>query len=277
MELSESSIPTPPLTFWEGIKYSHDPRLVLFHLRQVRAAEEMLAGVTDANPDAVRSALREIADDRQFLYSFLERHHAYAGREPQGHHFMFMSYEGGSPYFHQLVQYALVRLLKPETVVETGGTPGNSSAFILRALQRNQKGVLHTVDLPPAEGLDLSSADSHGAWIHEGIPAGQGSGWAVPVELRVRQQQHLGDAKQLLPEVLDSAGSVDLFIHDSDHSYEHMMFEFEAAWPYITPGGVLMSDDIGDNRSWADFTTQKSLRAYQAGGLGAARKPADRQ
>lgn len=273
MSIDQSNLPTPPLTFWQGLQYSHDPRLVLFHIRQLRAAEEMLQAVTGASPADVKAALQEIAQDRAFLGDFLARHERYAGREPKGYQFMFMSYQGGSPYFHQLVQYSLVRLLKPAIVVETGGTPGNSSAFILRALQRNDKGVLHTVDLPPTRTLDVSSPQPNGVWIHSGMPEGQSSGWAIPDDLRSRHYSHLGDAKELLPGVLDEAGTVELFIHDSDHSYEHMMFEFEAAWPHIPPGGVLMSDDIDDNASWADFTSKMGLTAYRTGGIGAARKP----
>jgi len=267
------NVPTPPLTFMQSIRYSHDPRLVWFHLQQVNAAETMLASVAQADRGAARAALKEIASDTAFLGEFLKRHQRYAGREPKGHQFMFMSYQGGSPYFHQLVQYALVRLLRPAVVVETGGTPGNSSAFILRALERNGKGELHTVDLPPTGKLERGAQYEHGAWIHENMPEGQESGWAVPETLRQRHQRHLGDARELLPQVLDAVETVDLFIHDSDHSYEHMMFEFRTAWPHIRPGGVLMSDDIDNNRSWADFTGEMGLSAYRTGGLGAARKP----
>lgn len=273
MSTDQSNLPTPPLTFWQGIRYSHDPRLVMFHMRQLRAAEALLQAVTGTSESSVQAALQEIAQDHDFLGDFLSRQQRYAGREPKGHQFMFMSYQGGSPFFHQLVQYALVRLLKPNTVVETGGTPGNSSAFILRALQRNDKGVLHTVDLPPTDTLDPETQHSQGVWIHAGMPEGQSSGWAIPDELRPRHHSHLGDAKDLLPGVLEEAGTVELFIHDSDHSYEHMMFEFETAWPHIAPGGALMSDDIDDNASWQDFTSKMNLHPYRTGGIGAVRKP----
>lgn len=267
------AIPTPPLTFWEGLRYSHDPRLVWFHVRQVRAAERMVAALSGAERQAVRRVLHEIAHDRAFLGDFLHLHHALAGREPRGHQFMFLSYQGGSPYFHQLVQYALVRLMQPQIVVETGGTPGNSSAFILRAMERNGCGTLHTIDLPPSGALDATRG--HGGWIHEGLPVGKGSGWAVPEYLRPRHRQHLGDAKDLLPQVLALVPQVDLFIHDSDHSYEHMLWEFTTAWPHVRPGGVVMSDDVDASAAWREFTTQQQLTTYRAGHLGAAAKPAD--
>ncbi len=271
---NDLSIPVPPLTFWEGLRYSHDPRLVWFHVQQVRAAERMVAALSGAQPANVRRALREIAHDKVFLSDFLHLHYTLAGREPRGHQFMFLSYQGGSPYFHQLVQYALVRLMQPQVVVETGGTPGNSSAFILRAMDRNGCGILHTIDLPPSGTLDAGQ-EQHGGWIHEGLPAGKGSGWAVPEYLRPRHRQHLGDAKDLLPQVLALVPQVDLFIHDSDHSYAHMMWEFTTAWPHVRPGGVVMSDDVDANTAWREFTTQQRLTTYRTGHLGAAGKPAD--
>ena len=271
MTMNDLQVPTPPLTFWEGLRYSHDPRLVWFHVRQVRAAEHMVAALAGVPRQAVRRALREIAHDVPFLSTFLSLHRTLAGREPRGHQFMFLSYQGGSPYFHQLVQYALVRLMQPEVVVETGGTPGNSSAFILRAMERNGRGILHTIDLPPTGTLDATRG--HGGWIHEGLPTGQGSGWAVPEYLRLRHRQHLGDAKDLLPQVLALVPQVDLFIHDSDHSYAHMMWEFTTAWPYVRPGGVVMSDDVDASAAWGEFTAQQQLTTYRAGHLGAAAKP----
>lgn len=47
------------------------------------------------------------------------------------------------------VLYLTVRLIKPETIVETGVSSGSSSAYILRALYDNQKGKLYSIDLPP--------------------------------------------------------------------------------------------------------------------------------
>lgn len=264
-------IPTPPLTFWQGLRYSHDPRLVAYHVRQVRAAEVMISALAGAAREAVRAALREIAADTAFLREFLWQHKTAAGRDPQGHNFMFLSWQGGSPYYHQLVQYALVRVMQPDVVVETGGTPGNSSAFILRAMDRSGRGTLHTVDLPPEGALDPGKG--HGGWIHEGMPAGKGSGWAVPEALRGRHRQHLGDAKALLPQVFESAPACDIFIHDSDHSYEHMLWEFTTAWPHVRPGGVIMSDDIDANAAWEEFTAARGLVTYRSGHLGAAGKP----
>ena len=47
--------------------------------------------------------------------------------------------------------YALVRLLDPDTIVETGVADGDSSAAMLQALQDNRReGQLFSTDLPPS-------------------------------------------------------------------------------------------------------------------------------
>jgi cephalosporin hydroxylase len=44
-----------------------------------------------------------------------------------------------------------------------------------------------------------------------------------------------------------------MFIHDSEHSYETMMAEYNLAWRRIKPGGLLLSDDTGRNEAFIDF------------------------
>lgn len=137
-----------------------------------------------------------------------------------------------------LIQYLLVRLSKPETVVETGVAAGYSSATILQALEDNNFGQLYSIDLPPT-GQRLS--DGH---IYS-LPAGKQLGWAVPETLHHRWHLILGDSREKLPNLLQKLGKIDIFIHDSLHTERHMMFEYETAWPFIKQGGLLLSDDIG--------------------------------
>ena len=44
-----------------------------------------------------------------------------------------------------------------------------------------------------------------------------------------------------------------MFLHDSLHTYSHMMYEYTTAWPYIRVGGVLLSDDIDFNEAFKQF------------------------
>jgi predicted O-methyltransferase YrrM len=55
---------------------------------------------------------------------------------------------GGSiDYESGTALYVLVRIFKPEVVVETGVANGVSSSFILKALDQNSRGKLYSIDL----------------------------------------------------------------------------------------------------------------------------------
>jgi hypothetical protein len=133
--------------------------------------------------------------------------------------------------------YVIVRIRKPDIVVETGVASGVTSSFILQALEDNDQGELHSIDLPPT-GRRLAN----GLTYH--IPSGKQSGWMIPDSLRHRWHLILGEsAKELLP-LLQQLGNIDIFLHDSLHTFENMRFEYEAAWPFITKDGILLSHDV---------------------------------
>lgn len=152
-----------------------------------------------------------------------------------------------------LLQYAIVRLLRPEIVVETGVANGVSSTYILYGLEKNRKGTLHSVGIP-----DPSF-----------VPAGQEMGWIVPEWLRGQWKLHIGDSKSLLSPLLQALGEIDVFIHDSLHTYEHMLFEFKEAHPHLRKGGVLIADDVRWNSAFEEFASAvRTERACVVRGVG---------
>ena len=152
--------------------------------------------------------------------------------------------------------YLLVRKLAPETVVETGVCSGYSSALILKAMQLNNKGKLHSIDYPEVLGKSYESGDF---WEGKGgavIPPGEESGWLIPDYLKDRWVLQLGKTQELLEPLLKELVSIDMFIHDSEHSYECMTFEYNAAWKVLRHRGLLVSDDIGWNTAFFDFAAR---------------------
>jgi hypothetical protein len=168
---------------------------------------------------------------------------------------------GLTMFFHAVSLYAVIRLVKPKIVVETGGTPGKSSAFMLRAMERNGFGELWTVDLPPSKTA-VTRLPRTDLVQFRVLPPGKSSGWAVPDWLKTRQHTVLGVSQEKLPPLLKSLNIIDIFIHDSDHSYEHMLWEFETAWPHIRSGGLLLSDDAWDNNAFVEFCESKHVIPY---------------
>lgn len=148
--------------------------------------------------------------------------------------------------------YLLVRLLKPAIVVETGVAAGVSSCFILRAMQDNNMGRLYSIEAA--------------ATIK---PQDKKTGWLVPDGLRHRWELLIGDSKQLLGPLLDKVGSIDCFMHDSLHTYEHMFWELGAAWGHLSSKSLLLVHDVGENRAFFDFMREKKVpwSAYRVHGL----------
>lgn len=217
---------------------------------------------------ACSALVREIEDDAAFVGEIRERLTARTTYVPRAVDFVLAG-EGGSVFFNEVTLYALVRARRPRAIVETGGTPGKSTAFMLRAMERNGGGRLFTVDLPPpaaAAGRILRGR------YHEERPEGEPSNWVVPDALRSRHVLVLGDAREKLPEALAAAGAVDMFLHDSDHSAAHMTWEFETAWTALAPGGLLVSDDVLANGAFSGFCRRRSLPSRRVFNLGVARR-----
>lgn len=146
--------------------------------------------------------------------------------------------------------YCLVRALEPRVFVETGVLHGMTSAFVLEALERNGgDGRLISVDLPSYAETGPANVDGYQGTL----PPGREPGWIVPDELRDRWELRLGPSLDVLPGLLEREGEIDVFLHDSDHTYETMTGEFELAWPRLRAGGALIADDSTDNAAFADL------------------------
>jgi hypothetical protein len=142
--------------------------------------------------------------------------------------------------------YILVRHARPEVVVETGVGPGGTTAFILLGLHHNDRGKLYSIDLP---GNDAVVYPALGKNFNVHVPDGLEPGWLVPTWLRDRWELTLGDSREQLPAVLQKVGHVDMFMHDSLHTDEHVTMEFEAVLPCMKAGGTLLCDDV--NAYWS--------------------------
>lgn len=146
--------------------------------------------------------------------------------------------------------YILIRKLKPNVVIETGVHRGVSSFFILQALEKNGNGMLYSIDLP------FASYETDNKSFSKSVLPKEKIGICVPEKLRKRWKLILGDSKNELPDIIKNNSSIDLFLHDSEHTHTHMMWEFETVWPHIKNGGVLVSDDIHWNNAFESFVTK---------------------
>ena len=135
--------------------------------------------------------------------------------------------------------YALLRLTKPLNLVETGTWWGVSSTYILAALDQNKRGQLYSIDLQHEHRGSQDRVAEVGA--------------LVPERFRERWQLRSGPSELLLPQLLETAFPLDIFIHDSDHSQLNMLFELHLAYSHLRPGGLLIADDIEWNDAFDIF------------------------
>jgi predicted O-methyltransferase YrrM len=142
--------------------------------------------------------------------------------------------------------YGLTRWLRPTVLVESGGFIGMSSAFILKALADEK---LATSKL---YSIELSEDCEQGALIPEEL---RSPGAFVPMRGRIEDFLK-GDQ---LPR------SIDMFLHDSSHSYQHMLWEFRQFWPRLRDGGLLVSHDVQMNAAFPEFVTKTYAHEKKTG------------
>lgn len=143
--------------------------------------------------------------------------------------------------------YITTRILKPETVIETGCFTGWDSAVLLQALDRNGSGHLYSIDLPAKDG----QFSQHGR--NASLPDGLRPGFLVPPQFRDRWTFIEGNVRTELMPLLARLDGVGLFLHDSEHTYTHMMWEYAAVLPHMLDDGIIVSDDIAWNTAFWDF------------------------
>ena len=196
------------------------------------------------------------------------REHQAAVAESGGGHSL-----GAIGYAEGVYLYAVLREVRPRVAVETGVANGFSTAFSLLALQANEDGHLHSVDLPREVGRDYEPGTFHEGEGRAGIPPGSEPGWLIPRELKERWTLILGRTQEELPPLLERLGTIDSFMHDSEHSFDCMWFEFNAAWPRLRPGGLLLSDDVNSTEAFARFAVQEDRKPVRlARGMALLRK-----
>ena len=147
--------------------------------------------------------------------------------------------------------YSLIRKLKPNIILETGVQRGCTTTIFLHALKVNNKGHLISIDYCKEHPEQIAMY--------------------VPKNLKDRWTFYKGKTKDILP-TLDV--KVDLFYHDSEHSYNNMYYEYQWAWKHLKKDGLLTSHDIGANNAFFDFVHNYNLdyyflNAYSPGGYGA--------
>jgi methyltransferase family protein len=121
--------------------------------------------------------------------------------------------------------YAIVRATQPELVVETGTHLGLGSCVLASALLRNGHGRLTTIDIDPEAGYLI------------------GGPYASVIDRRT------GSSVELLADTRN----VDIFLHDSLHTYDYETLELKAVEGNLSPGAIVLSDNAHDSAALSDW------------------------
>ncbi len=157
--------------------------------------------------------------------------------------------------YQRVLLYCLVRHLKPKVCLETGVYYGGNTAFILNALHKNGSGRLISIDLPDSE---IQKIRAQGAEVARHPLVGDSEfydenlspGFLVPDFLHEPWTFIRGDSHQVIPSLTEQ---VDLYMHDSDHSYGFLMKELTLAAQKMSERGTMVVDDLPWSTAFLKF------------------------
>ena len=226
--------------------------------------------------------------DNKEIYGYLDEidvNHAFSNMISEAFRSIGMEFPKLSKTDWPCLMYAIVRKMRPNLIVETGVWHGVSTNYILKALEDNDNGRLISIDLPayietggqrtfnPYAVKRTQIIDDSGKVKNMDntnpvpkkdkmifLPKGQEPGWIISDNYRKRWELILGPSEQILPTLFEKDLEVDIFLHDSNHSYETMMFEFEIAYDNLKKGGLILADNIHWNSSLYDFCNVHHLQ-----------------
>jgi predicted O-methyltransferase YrrM len=138
--------------------------------------------------------------------------------------------------------YALCVATGARRVIETGVAFGWSSLAILTAIEDRPGARLVSIDMPY-----LGASSDHLV------------GLAVSEELRDTWTLRRGADRDELEAAIADVEPIDIAHYDSDKSASGRLWAYALMWDGLRPGGLLMSDDIGDNFSFLRFAESRDI------------------
>lgn len=139
--------------------------------------------------------------------------------------------------------YYMNEYLGSKNAVETGVAYGWSSlAAVLSLKQRS--GTLYSSDMP-----------------YLGKENDQYVGCVLPENLRSYWKLFKFADRESLPKIFKIQNQMDFVHYDSDKSYNGRMWAYPLLYKYLRVGGILMSDDIGDNAAFMDYCKENNFEA----------------
>lgn len=132
--------------------------------------------------------------------------------------------------------YHLTENIKGKKIIETGVAYGWSSLAILLSLKNRDDSFLISTDKP-----------------YPGMNNENYVGCVVPNELKNKWIIIKSPDRRAVPQAIKKLKEIDLCHYDSDKTYEGRSWSYPRLWKALRPGGIFISDDVGDNLAFYDF------------------------
>jgi hypothetical protein len=179
-----------------------------------------ITAVTGAGIGQVRSWMLELEDDKRLADHL-------TGRLSSNPRRRICATE---PHWaRRLGWYAIARATQPDHVVETGTHLGLGSCVIAAALLRNGHGRLTTIDIDPEAGYLI------------------GEPWASVIDRRAGSSI----------DVLEEMRNVDMFLHDSLHTYDYEAEELTAVEANLRADAIILSDNAHESSALSEWAERR--------------------
>lgn len=127
-----------------------------------------------------------------------------------------------------LLYYVLMSHLawdRPNMVLETGTNRGLSTIVLAQAIKDARvEGHIHTIEIDPeTASMARNNIDKAGVGSHVTL--------------------HIGDAKSLLPHILEGVSSLRIAFLDGSHKHDDVVAEFEMVLNKLEPTGIVIFDN----------------------------------
>jgi predicted O-methyltransferase YrrM len=183
-----------------------------------------VVAVTAAEIKQVRAWMQELEDDGDLLDHLTRRLSSNPRRGISSK---------DARWGRRLGWYALVRATQPDHVVETGTHLGLGSCIVAAALLRNGHGRITTIDVDPEAGYLF------------------GEPWASVID------RCAGSSIDALAAIRD----VDMFLHDSLHTYDYETRELTTVERNLRPDAIILSDNAHETSALSDWA-ERNGRHY---------------
>ena len=127
--------------------------------------------------------------------------------------------------------YRICKVFKPANILETGTHTGCSTNYLLKYAEE-EGAMVHSFDVESGAGKDI-------------MDALKGSLVLTKPKKRLLRKVKRTDIDMIRAGVVEVARKgVDLFFHDSDHSYENVKWEYESVTPFMKKGSPVILHDV---------------------------------